>query len=129
MVIFSVSPAFGRNSCTLSAIAHTIHKPSIRMAIGDVAILSILRPGLARKPLLVLGRAHELHVSDAERGCQLVEAHDRRVAPALLEAAYVLLAEARKLRQLLLGQALFLPYPLDVPPDQLAHVHAAEVSG
>jgi hypothetical protein len=33
------------------------------------------------------GGAHELHVADAERGCQLVEAHDCRVAPALLEAA------------------------------------------
>ena len=31
--------------------------------------------------------------------------------------------------QLLLGQALLLPNPLDVPPDQLAHVHAGEVSG
>src|ERR1700730_9047510 len=95
---------------------------------GTIAILSTLRPAWHGN-LLVLGRAHELHVADAERGCQLVEAHDRRVAPALLEAAYVLLAEARKLRQLLLGQPLSLPYPLDVPPDQLAHVHAAEVSG
>jgi hypothetical protein len=47
-----------------------------------------------------------------ERGCQVVEAHDRRLAPALLEAAYVLLAEPRKLRQLLLGQTLLLPDPL-----------------
>ena len=55
-------------------------------------------------------------MADAERGCQLVGAHDRRVAPALLEAAYVLLAEPRKLCQLLLGQTLLLPDPLDVPP-------------
>jgi hypothetical protein len=47
----------------------------------------------------------------------------------LLEAAYVLLTEAGKFRELLLGQALVLPDPLDVPPDQLAHVHAPEVSG
>ena len=35
-------------------------------------------------------------MADAERGCQLVQAHDCRVAPALLEAGYVLLAEAGK---------------------------------
>ena len=58
-----------------------------------------------------------------------LKAYDRRVAPALLEASYVLLAEAGKLRQLLLGEALLLPDSFDVPPDQLAHVHAAEVSG
>jgi homoserine O-acetyltransferase len=39
-------------------------------------------------------------VADPEGGCQLVDADDRRVAPALLKAAYVLLAEAGELRQL-----------------------------
>ena len=57
-------------------------------------------------------------MADAERGCQLVQAHDCRVAPALLEAAYVLLAEAGKFRQLLLRETLLLPDPPDVPPDQ-----------
>jgi hypothetical protein len=57
-------------------------------------------PGTA---LLVLGGAHELYVADAERGCQLGQAHHRRVALSLLEAAYVLLTEAGKLCQLLLG--------------------------
>ena len=32
-------------------------------------------------------------------------------------------------QRLLLGQALLLPDPLDVPPDELAHIHAREVSG
>ena len=91
-------------------------------------MLSTLRPGLAGN-LLVLGGAHELHVADAERGCQLVEAHDRRVAPALLEAAYVLLAEARNFCKLLLHRTPFLSNPPDVSSDQLAHVHAPEVSG
>jgi hypothetical protein len=77
----------------------------------------------------VRGEAHGLHVADAERGYQLVDAYNRRIAPDLFEAAYVLLAEAGKLRELLLGQAFLLPDPLDVPPDQLAHVHAPEVSG
>ena len=72
-----------------------------------------------------LGRgAHELHVTHSERRRQLIEGHHSRVAPALLEAAYVLLAEAGKLSQLLLGEAFPLPDPLDVPPDQLAHIHA-----
>jgi hypothetical protein len=37
--------------------------------------------------LLSLDWAYELDVADAERVCQFVDAHDRRVAPALLEAA------------------------------------------
>jgi hypothetical protein len=58
-------------------------------------------------------------VADAERGRKLEEAHDRRVAPALLESAYVLLAEAGKLRQLLLSQPLLLPDPLTFRPTSL----------
>jgi hypothetical protein len=48
----------------------------------------------------------EIHVADPERHRQFVEGHERGIAPALFEAAYVLLAEAGKLRQLLLGEAL-----------------------
>jgi hypothetical protein len=69
-------------------------------------------------------------MADTEGGCQLVDADDRRVAPTLLKAANVLLlAEAATLRQLLLGQTFLLPDPLDVSPDQLAHIHAREMSG
>jgi hypothetical protein len=81
-----------------------------------------------RITLPFLGWAHELHVADTEGGCQLVDADNRRVAPALLEAADVLLAESRALRQLLLREAPVLPDSLDVSPDQLAHVHARQVS-
>jgi hypothetical protein len=56
-------------------------------------------------------------VAHMERGCQLIEAHNRRIAPTLLKAAYVLLAEPGKLRELLLGQAFLLPDPLDVSSD------------
>jgi hypothetical protein len=80
---------------------------------------------LARITLLLFGWAHELHVADTEGGCQLVDADYRRVAPTLLKAAYVLLAEAGELRQLLLGEPFLLPDSLHVSPDQLAHVHAA----
>ena len=75
------------------------------MVIGTIGIVSIVCPGWHGNTLLVLGRAHELYVADAERGCQLVEAHDRRVAPALVKAANVLLAEPGKVRPPLLGQA------------------------
>ena len=51
-----------------------------------------------------------------------------RIATALLEVADVLLAEIPSVCQLLLREALILPDPLDVSPDQLAHVHAREVS-
>ena len=79
---------------------------------------------VARIALLPLDRAHELHVADAKGYCQLVDADDRWVAPALLEAADVLLAETGALCQLLLREASLLPNSLHVSPDQLAHVHA-----
>jgi hypothetical protein len=62
---------------------YTIH---VDGKMETIAILSTLRPAWHGN-LLVLAGAHELHVADAERGCQLVEAHNCRVAPALLEAA------------------------------------------
>jgi hypothetical protein len=57
---------------------------------------------VARITLLPRSRAHEFHVADTERGRQLVDAHDRRIAPPLLKTADVLLAEAGNLGQLLL---------------------------
>src|SRR5712672_3354517 len=63
-------------------------------------------------------------MAHAKRHRQLIEAYDRRIPAALLEAADVLLTEPGEVRQLLLSQAFFLPDPFDVPPDQLAHVHA-----
>ena len=48
---------------------------------------------VARIALLPLDGAHELRVAEAKGYCQLVDADDCWVAPALLEAADVLLAE------------------------------------
>ena len=67
-------------------------------------------------------------MADTGGGCQLVDADDRGIAPTLLEAADVLLAESRALCQLLLREPPALPDSLDVSPDQLAHVHARQVS-
>src|ERR1700730_4976063 len=116
----------GLRSQLMHVVSHRIYHPiTIHMdgKWGRSRSCHPFAPPWHENTLLVLGGAHELHVADAERGCQLVEADDRRVSLALFEAAYVLLAEAGKLRQLLLGQTLLLPDPLDVPPDQLAHVH------
>ena len=82
-----------------------------------------------RMTLLLPVKTDEIDVAYAERPRQLVKAHDRRISPALLEAADVLLAKPGKLRKLLLGQTFLLPDPFDVPPDQPAHIHAGEVTG
>ena len=63
-------------------------------------------------------------MTDAERRRELIERHDGRVPAASFQTAEVLLAEARALRKLLLGQALPLPDPFDISAHQLAHVHA-----
>ena len=39
-------------------------------------------------------RLQQVQITRTERGCQLVQRHDRGISPALLEAADVLLAEA-----------------------------------
>ena len=67
-------------------------------------------------------------MANTKRCRQLVKRHDGGVASTLLKAADLLLAEPGKLRQLLLRQASLLPDPLDVSADQLAHIHAREVS-
>ena len=43
-------------------------------------------PAWHGNPLLVLGRAHELHVAHSERRRQLIEAHHRRVATTSLSS-------------------------------------------
>ena len=63
-------------------------------------------------------------MADAQRHCDFIERHYGRISPASFQAADVLLTEARDLRELLLGQAFPLPDSPDVPPYQLAHVHA-----
>src|SRR5579863_8400158 len=73
--------------------------------------------------------SNQLHMAHSERGRQLIESYNRRVSPPSFQATDVLLTETRNLRELLLGQALFLPDPPDVLPHQLAHVHALDASG
>ena len=55
---------------------------------------------------------------------QLIQRNDGRVAVASLEAADVLLAEARAISELFLREAFFLSKSPNVPADQSAHIHA-----
>src|SRR6266403_2306436 len=98
----------GLRSQLMHVVSHRAYHPATIHMDGNWGrsrILSTLRPAWHGNTLVVLGRAHELHVAHSERRRELIEGHDRRVPLALFEAAYVLLTEARKLRQLLLGQA------------------------
>ena len=63
-------------------------------------------------------------MAHAKRQGQLIYGDDGGVPAAAFEAADVLLAETANLRELFLGQAFPFPETLDVPADQLAHVHA-----
>jgi hypothetical protein len=60
----------------------------------------------------------------AKGNAELIKRYYRRVAATLLKTADILLTKSRKLRKLLLRQALTLPDPPDVLSDQSAHIHA-----
>lgn len=55
---------------------------------------------------------------------QLIERDDRRIAPAPLETAQILLAQTRALGNLFLRQVLGLTQAGEISSDQLAHIHA-----
>lgn len=65
-----------------------------------------------RQPLRIRARAQKVEMADAESRCDFVQRHDRRVAPALLQAADVPLAEAGQFGELTLRfQAVGLAVP------------------
>src|SRR5262249_39558168 len=74
------------------------------------------RLNFAQSPLLIRGGPHEIHAADTRCCRQFVEAHDRRVASPLFEAAYGSLTERGALCQPLLRQPFLLPDALDVLP-------------
>jgi hypothetical protein len=73
--------------------------------------------------------SEQIHMAYAKSHGEFVQSDNRGVAVTLLKTADVLLAEARNLGKLLLRQAPHLSDSPDIPTDQSAHVHAAEVSG
>ena len=70
---------------------------------------------------------HQLKMIDAESDRKFVQGYDCWVTAAALKAADVLLAETRDFREMLLGQALLLPKPLNILSNQSAHIHAQQV--
>lgn len=78
-------------------------------------------PATCLSPFVI--RPEQLDVTDAERLGDLVKADDGGVALPTLEPAQVLLAEARPLLDLLLGEPLGLAQAGEVAADQPAHVH------
>jgi len=65
-------------------------------------------------------------VGDAQRLGYFVYRYNGRISAALLYATQKLLAETRNFGELLLGQALFQPVPLNVSAQELAHIHRQE---
>lgn len=63
-------------------------------------------------------------MADTKCGSQFVERDDSRVAAASLQPTDVLLAEAGKRAEFLLGQSFRKPDPFEIFPYQLAHIHA-----
>lgn len=84
---------------------------------------------LGNDPSTTFGWSQKIEMADAQRVGDFVNRDDRRVPIPLFEAADVLLAEAANLHQLLLGQALPQPNAANIPPHQLAHVHAPKSAG
>lgn len=68
-------------------------------------------------------------MADPKRFRDFVDSHDRGIAPAVLEAADILLTEPGEVGEALLRQAPLLPDPFDVATDENAHVHARNVNG
>ena len=72
-------------------------------------------------------RLHQIDVADAERGGEMKEGHDGRVAPSAFEVADILLGEARDLGEMLLGEAFLPPQSPEIPADKLAHIHVRKL--
>lgn len=74
-----------------------------------------------------LVRRDQRDMIHAERLSELEQADDRRIAAAPFEVAQILLSEARPFGENLLCQALFVPDPLHISPDQPPHIHAVRL--
>jgi hypothetical protein len=70
--------------------------------------------------------ANQIDVADAQRQRELIKRDHGRIAPTALQAAEILLAKARTLLDLLLGQALIPPQAREIPANQFTHVHAQQ---
>ena len=73
-----------------------------------------------------MDRAQEFRGTDAQALRQFEKSDDGRISVSLLKATDILLGKSSDLGKLLLGQALFQPYPAYVLSDQCPHVHSCQ---
>jgi len=71
----------------------------------------------------------KVEMADFKRHGELMDGHDGRIAPAVLQTAQILLAETRAQGELFLRQALLPTQARKVAADQFAHVHACLMAG
>ncbi len=77
----------------------------------------------------LLGGLEQFQMTHAQRRRQFVNRDDGRVAPAILQAAKILLAKSGFLRKAFLGQAPFEPNLANIFPNQNPHIHARRSAG
>jgi len=75
------------------------------------------------------GWLHEINMAHPECIGEFMERYDGRIAPPILQAADVLLTEARYVGELLLREPSLVPNPSDVLSNQCPHVHAVRSAG
>ena len=68
-------------------------------------------------------RYYKVDVTHTQRAREFKEGHNRRITPASFQIADILLGKAGGFGKTLLSEAFFLPYPLEISANQLAHIH------
>jgi hypothetical protein len=71
---------------------------------------------------------HQFNGTHPERAREVIQRHDRRIAPTTLEATDILLGNPGHLGEALLGEALRQPQPCKISANQPAHVHARKLN-
>jgi hypothetical protein len=123
-------------------VARLFPGPALWVAAGPdpgksrVQLLSMIDFEEARSPSLgsfdpcaacFVIRYYKVHVTHAQRASEFKEGHNRRIAPASFQIAYILLGKPGGFGKTLLSEAFFLPYPPEISADQLAHVHVRKL--
>ena len=92
------------------------------------ALFSFYRPQAtdARRVSDLAVGLNQFDMADAEGLGQFIECDDGRVPPTALKATEILLAEARALLDLLLGQTAVSTQAREIPANQFTHVHALQ---
>src|SRR5580692_7992145 len=78
---------------------------------------------------LPLRRRDQIDVAYAQSHCDLIDRDDRGIGPARFHGAEILLRKAAEIGEFFLRETLFEPDAPEIGSDQLAHIHAPEVTG